>query len=167
MSTAPEHNPPRDPLEGRPLGPAHLNCPLYKAPMSHVCRACGWWEGKWVNIGTTLEPKPVMQYRCDMGWAAAAGERISKEIDALHKASNSERNETHKMKQAVVAMVGMIAAEAGAAPALTQRVRGAMRETIERAEQLMLAPPEGEKVADPSGPSVPIIPPPPEVSDGA
>lgn len=167
MSTAPEHNPPRDPLEGRPLGPAHLNCPLYKAPMSHVCRACGWWEGKPVNVGTKLEPKLQMQYRCDMGWAATTPEVIGEKLDALHAASNSERNETHKMKQAVVAMVGMVAAEAGAAPALTQRVRGAMRETIERAEQLLLAPPEGEKVADPSVPSVPIILPAPEVSDGA
>jgi hypothetical protein len=122
-----------DPLEGRPHGPAHLKCPLYQKPMIEVCRSCGWWEGKEVNVGTALEPQVALQYRCDMGWAAQAGESISKRIDALHTAVNSERNETSKLKKSMVALAGAHLAQMGVA--LPVRVKTTMLEHQDEVER--------------------------------
>lgn len=103
-----EAEPAVDPLEGRPHGPKHLNCPLYQQPMSRVCRACGWWQGRPVNVGTKAEPKFEMHFKCDQGRTADQITRLIADTDGYHIAANEQRNAEFKVKAAMVAALGAI-----------------------------------------------------------
>jgi hypothetical protein len=99
-----------------PHGPAHIDCPQHRKPMSKVCHRCHWWM--------TI-PNKDNEWRCAMVWQALLAFENAKETFAVGKEVGELRNETKTSHDNNVAM-GAIAVQRA-----TDAVRSTISEVVE------------------------------------